>query len=495
MKLNKIQSELIKKIGGFESANIEYKETIPSNSEKYVKTIIAFANGNGGKVVFGVEDKSLKVIGIDRENIFKYADAITNAIYDSCEPKIMPDVSIQEIDGKLLIVAEVCSGMQKPYYYKSFGIADGTFIRVSGTTRKAPQYIIQELLLKGSNRSFDQIELDRAISVKEITKFCDNIYKFILERDEQKKDTIRRLTRNQLISWKIIKEKGKKYYPTNAFFLLSGNNEVFTEATIQCAVFKGKNRSGIMLSKRELKGPLYSQIDEAYNFVIQHIDVSSKIDGLYRKDKYELPPFAIREVIANAVCHRSYLAPGKIQVALYDDRLEVTSPGSLDESLTLERLKSGLSKVRNKAIASLFSYMEIVETWGSGIPRIFEEIQRYGLIEPEIIDLDGDVRVVLYRKTIQTPNNTIQTNVKTIQTQDNTIQISNKSIDNLNLNNKYKKLLQTIENNKFISTQKIAEELGWSVPNVKYYIRILKKNKILNRVGTSHRGHWEINLD
>ena len=101
MKLNKIQSELIKKIGGFESANIEYKETIPSNSQKYVKTIIAFANGNGGKVVFGVEDKSLKVIGIDRENIFKYADAITNAIYDSCEPKIVPSVSIQEIDSKL----------------------------------------------------------------------------------------------------------------------------------------------------------------------------------------------------------------------------------------------------------------------------------------------------------------------------------------------------------------------------------------------------------
>ncbi len=526
---------------GIESENIEFKESIPSNSEKYVKTAIAFANCKGGKIVFGIEDKTLKVIGIDKKNISKYVDSITNAIYDSCESKIIPNVAIQEINNRLLIVVEINAGMQKPYYYKSLGISEGTFIRVSGTTRKAPQYVIQELLLKGSNRSFDQLETNIFVSNQQITKFCNNIYNFIIDKDERKRESIHRITKNQLISWKIIKEKGNRFLATNSFLLLDGNEDLFPESAIQCAVFKGNNRSSLILSKKEFKGPLYQQIEEAYNFVIQHIDIISTIDGLYRNDRFELPPFAIREIIANAVCHRSYLAPGKIQVALYDNRLEVTSPGNLDETLTLERLKSGLSKVRNKAIASIFSYMEIVETWGSGIPRVFDEVNKYNLQEPEFINLEGDVRVNLFRKTIQTNSKTdqslintiqtssqsnsnkpyietIQTNPKTDQTSINTNQTSSQSNPNkfhigtnqtdpktdqtikkfiidTKISDKQKKLLEIIYLNNSLSIEKVAEQLCWTVSNVKYHINKLKKLGLLKRVGTIHNGHWEIFLD
>ena len=86
--------------------------------------------------------------------------------------------------------------------------------------------------------------------------------------------------------------------------------------------------SGIFPLK-EFAGAIYEQIEDAYNFVLQHIDLGSRIEGIGRQDYYELPVKTIREMISNAVCHRSYLTPGKIQVALFDDRLEVTSPGML----------------------------------------------------------------------------------------------------------------------------------------------------------------------
>lgn len=104
-----------------ESDNLEFKEEIPSKSEKYMKTVVAFANGTGGRIVFGVENDTWKVIGFTKEEVFRKMDAITNAIYDSCDPKIAPSVGIQEIDGKYIIVVEIPSGMQRPYCLKNVG--------------------------------------------------------------------------------------------------------------------------------------------------------------------------------------------------------------------------------------------------------------------------------------------------------------------------------------------------------------------------------------
>ena len=104
--------------------------------------------------------------------------------------------------------------------------------------------------------------------------------------------------------------------------------------------------------KRELKGPIYTQIEEAVDFVLRNIRLGATIDGLVRKERYELPPEAIREMIINAHCHRNLLDESCIQVAIYDDRLEVTSPGGLYNGLTYEEVMNGHSKIRNKGIAN-----------------------------------------------------------------------------------------------------------------------------------------------
>lgn len=164
-----------------ESKIIEFKESLPEKSNKYMKTVIGFANSYGGKLIFGINDKTHEIIGINEEFIFKTIDAITNAITDSCEPTIIPDITLQTIDGKTIIVVEVFPGKQRPYFIKSHGLEKGVFIRVSGTTRPADNYMIKELMFEGSNRYFDQTtSIGYRVTDEEINKLCISLKKIAL---------------------------------------------------------------------------------------------------------------------------------------------------------------------------------------------------------------------------------------------------------------------------------------------------------------------------
>ncbi len=161
-----------------------------------------------------------------------------------------------------------------------------------------------------------------------------------------------------------MKQSEGQLLATNTYALLT--SDYFSFSKTQCAVFKGTDRA-VFLDKRAFTGPIYAQIEEAVDFVLRNIRLGATIDGLVRKEKYELPPEAIREMIINAHCHRNLLDESCIQVAVYDDRLEVTSPGGLYNGLTYEEVMNGHSKIRNKGIANIFSQMGLVEAWGNGI--------------------------------------------------------------------------------------------------------------------------------
>ncbi len=385
-----------------EKSEIEYKEDIPAKSENYMRTVVAFANANGGRLVFGVENNTWNIRGFGKEEVFQKMDAITNAIYDSCEPKITPNIEIQEFHGKYIIVADVPAGMQRPYCIKSQGMIDGVYLRVSGTTRKAAIYQIQEMALYARNRSFDSEPIGRELSEMEMEGLCKRLYQHALNlcADEEMKKSLKQIGIRQLVSFKAVHEEKGKYYATNGYQLLDGELGEYPDAVVQCAVFKGKTRN-IFITRKEFSGCIDEEVESAYNFVLEHINLGSRIEGLARQDIYELPIRSIREMITNAVCHRSYLCPGKVQVALFDDRLEITSPGMLDKDLTVEKMKLGISKIRNSAIAKIFAYMNMVEAWGTGIPKIFEEAKEYGLREPELLDLGSDFRINLFRREME----------------------------------------------------------------------------------------------
>ena len=212
---------------------------------------------------------------------------------------------------------------------------------------------------------------------------------------EEEKLAIKDMTLAKLHDFGVLCMVGRNPYPTHAFNLLTDNTN--KTAKVQCALFKGKTRD-IFIDRKEFAGPIYEQVDDAYNFVLRHIDMGAQIDGEYRKDMYELPISAIRETIANAVLHRSYLDRSCVQVCIYDDRLEVSSPGMLYGGLDIETAKTGKSTCRNEAVAEVFHYMHIVEAWGTGIPRIINRCNEYCLLAPIFEEFGDGFKVTLFRK-------------------------------------------------------------------------------------------------
>lgn len=257
--------------------------------------------------------------------------------------------------------------------------------------------------MEGKSTSWDElICIPYKVTDSIVQKLCEDIKTAMLHSvsTEEERKEVKDVTKEQLLNWKILKQKEDKLLATNAFALLT--SDYFPFAKIQCALFKGTDRD-IFIDKKEYTGPLYEQIENAYQFVLRHINLGAKIEGIVRKDYYELPVGAIREMIVNAVCHRNYMDSSCVQVAVYDDRVEVTSPAMLYGGLTLEEAMSGRSKIRNKAIAEIFSRMEIIEEWGTGIRRIMNRAKEYGLQEPEFLEIGDTFRVNLYRKADKKP--------------------------------------------------------------------------------------------
>lgn len=400
-------------------------------------------------------------------------------ISDSCEPAIIPDVTCQTVDGKNIIVVDVEAGRQRPYYIKSLGLEQGVFVRVAGTTRQADEYMLRELMFEGSNRSFDQtVCLGLEVTEQELIEFCKSLQEVALQntQTEEEKRMVKEVTLSQLVSWGILLEKDGKFLPTNAYAVLAGKEKL--PVSIQCGLFKGTSKD-VFLDRREFTGTAWEQLEQAYQFVLRNIRLGAVMDGLYRQDVYEIPTKAIRELIINAVVHRSYVEHNSIQIAIYDDRLEVTSPGKLPMGQTIEKMKKGYSKIRNEALARAFSYMRLIEHWGSGIPRVIGVVKSAGLKEPEFIDGDIDLRVNLYRNQDQNGITDTKPDTKLNDLSDNGSNAENQ-------------LLEFISSKPNCTQKECAASIGVSIPTMKRLFAKLQEEGRLEREGTNRKGKWII---
>ena len=338
--------------------------------------------------------------------------------------------------------------------------------------------------------SFVQVIKNKTIRMSDLNK----ISRCLIPEEKQ---NVKKVTKNQLLSWGLLQEQDGKMVPTNGYMLLNQND--LQEASVQCGVFKGTTRA-TFVDKKEYGGTLCEQIDEAYQFVLRNIRMGAEFGGLYRRDVCELPIDSIRELIANAVSHRSYLDPGKVQVALYDDRLEITSPGMLIGGLTIEELKNGYSQPRNRGIVSALAYMKVVEQWGSGIPRLFENCKKAGLREPELIEMGGCFRVNMYRNTeiAKESMNTATFSEDTLQNDASNEEVRDKFGINEEVRENYGEtaanilclMLEKPEN----TLDSIANTLGVTRRTVEKQVKKLKEVGIVSRVGSNKSGSWKVDI-
>lgn len=379
--------KLKERIAGGEGKKVEFKEVLPA-SDKIMKTAVAFSNGAGGKLIIGIKDDG-QVIGISDEDVFELPDKISNIVYDGCYPTIIPEIYTEAIGDKVVLVVEFYPGNLKPYYLKSKKKLAGTYVRVGATNKQADEEMIRNIERQKRNVCFDEeICYEVEMSQLDVRKLQEDFCKL----------TEKTVDDTGMKNLNLIKSEGQNNYPTNGLVLLSSNESFFEYARIKCARFKG-NDIGEFIDQKEFSGTLYEQVDNAIKFIKQYIAKSGRITDIQRIDEYEIPIVAIREAIINAVVHRDYSILGSdIKVAIFDDRLEITSPGALPKTLDVEDILEGRSEIRNRVIARFFKEIKYIEQWGTGIRRIVKECNDKGLVFPTIKESGNFFKIILYKK-------------------------------------------------------------------------------------------------
>jgi len=367
-----------------ESKTLEFKQDL-SSPRNLLKTLVAFANTAGGRVVIGVEDKTRTPWGID--NPLEEEERLCNLIADSISPRLVPNVEMTTVDGKTLLVVEVFLSNSRPHFFRAEGPDAGVYVRLGSTNRQADRELIAELRRSVEGVSFDEMPMpDLSSDDLDITA-AQKAFGNNRLLDEQNLLTLKLLTRHQ-----------KRLVPTQGAILLFGKERTrhFADAWIQCGRFFGTEKIDIF-DHCEIDGPLPQAVDEVMLFLKKHAFRGADLSELRRKDVWSIPLGILREVIINALVHSDYSQRGApIRIVFLDDRIEVESMGILLPGLTIDDMKQGASRIRNPVIARVFKELHLIEQWGTGVRRIFAEARELKLPEPKIEEIALRLRFTIF---------------------------------------------------------------------------------------------------
>ncbi|MBP5509957.1 MAG: putative DNA binding domain-containing protein [Kiritimatiellae bacterium] len=473
-----------------EGYDLEFKRVPNEERIRYLKTVVAFANGKGGTVLFGIANDG-SVTGIGKSRVFVEMDGIANSICNACSPHVPIDIGIENVDGKSVIVLDVLAGSRCPYFIKAEGDKDGVYVRVGATTQRADDATRHELELEAEGRSFDSEPCPNAkITDARIAALCANMYRIARRnaRDESERKAVKKITANQLQEWGIISKSRNCWIASNTYALLTGDRAFATR--VKCGVFKGDSKA-VFVDRREFTGPIYEQIEDAHKYILSKINMGCVFEGIQRRDLYELPPDALRELVVNAFTHRNYFEhDAPIFVAVYDTRVEITSPGGLPRGLTVEKVLSGRSKIRNHALAEAFNYMKVIEQWGSGLRRVSEELAAYGARPLQLEDGGIDVRVNVFRNAAAPEPSHAAPQGSPQKTTRNGALIG--TVDGTMDGTMALRIVGVLEKEPSITLDKLSERLNVARRSLVRHMNILQESNRIKRIGGKRFGHWEV---
>lgn len=216
---------------------------------------------------------------------------------------------------------------------------------------------------------------------------------------------VRKITPLDLETLRLVTMHQGRSVPTFGGMLLFGHEREkhFPDAWIQAGRFRGTDRSRIV-DHVEIRSFPVRAIEETIGFVEKHVIHGAEIGAVRRKERWNLPPVAVREAVINAVAHADYAQRGApIRVSIFDDRLEVENPGLLPFGLTVEDLPRGISKLRNRVIGRVLHALGLIEQWGSGVQRMTGACREMGLAPPRFEELAARFRVTISTERVSSP--------------------------------------------------------------------------------------------
>ncbi len=452
-----------------ESKTVELKAELPSGSQ-IAKTVCAFANRAGGQIILGVgNDRS--IIGMDVSTIDDAMDRLANMIHDQVLPMILPEIYTYDLDDKVLVVIRIYPGNATPYYLKSKGKMDGTYLRVGAVNKQADLEMIQELERNRRNLSYDE-DIAREMTPDDQSSLIDLIQSAFK----------RTIGLAQLLNMKLVQPSGDLYYWTHAADILLGKPE---HCRIECARFIDESAVEF-LDRKTYGGNLIEQVESAIIFLKNHLFLRGTIaEGkLVRQDQLELPEAALREAVINAVIHRDYsIAGSTIKIAVYDHRVDIISPGGLTKTITVEEIYAGRSEIRNKIIARIFRDAGLIEAWGSGVARMIQLCRDAGLEPPTMREDDLFVRLSFKRRYYYPVDNRVKARP------DSPLPIREPG-QSFRTAQEIDRILQVIQANPGITQAEIAQLLQISGAAAFRRLKSLQDQGRVRREGSKKTGRW-----
>jgi predicted HTH transcriptional regulator len=364
--------------------SLDFKKDL-SPKVTFLKTLAAFANGAGGTVLVGVDPSGRAVRGV--ADPLAVEEAIRRASSRGIRPRLIPDVEILSWRQLHLVAVRVHPGPDRPYSVVEGGSEPAVYVRSGAEDRLATPEMVEEIRESAQGRCFDERpvpgtgpdDLDR----EAMEKAFEGVGRMLKDDD--------------LLELRLLGPHGERLVATTGGLLLFGRRRLdrFPDAWIQAGRFRGSDRSEI-LDSSDLKGCLPVSVEEAMAFALRNLGRGSVVEGLHRVDEHAVPPVALREALLNAVVHADYAQRGApVRLAIHDDRVEITNPGLLPAGLTLEDLRHGVSKLRNRVIGRVFHALKMVEQWGSGVARMERSMREAGLPPPELREIGLSFRATL----------------------------------------------------------------------------------------------------
>lgn len=363
-----------------EGKTLEFKRDL-SSPTKPLRTVVAFANSAGGRLVTGVNDEG-SVSGV--EDPLAEEERITSLITDRISPQLVPGIDLVTLGGATVLVVDVPLSTRRPHFMKDQGPESGVYVRLGSSTRQADPALVAELERNARGVAFEDLPEPRA-SLEDL--------------DLEGLSELRgRLTRvDDLFALGLAIKQGGEVVPTNAGILAACDDPTrfLPSAWVQCERLRGPSGTDIF-DQREVQGPMPRAVDKVMEFLLKHAYKTAVFGEVKRRDVYSIPVEAIREVVVNALVHASYAERGTpIRVGFYDDRIQVESPGLLLPGMTVESMRR-TSRLRNPSLARIFREAGIMEQWGTGVQRVFEQIAEAGLPEPRVEEVMDRLRFTVY---------------------------------------------------------------------------------------------------
>ena len=355
-----------------ETQSLEFKES-SGLKEEIGETVSAFSNSDGGTVIIGVSN-SVGVHGVDIGK--NTLEELANYIKRNTDPQVFPSVKIREIGGKNIVMVGVEESREKPVFFKNH-----VYKRVGKTNQMISSSELRKLAKESGERVYWDEQICEDASLDDIEE--DKVRWFL---KEARKERGLNLSEDVPIEEALLKLKLLRNGElTNAALLLFFKEPTFLQSEVKCIRFSGNEPIKPYIDFQTLEGTVFDLIDKAEDFVLRNIRKSIRLVSgrVQREERYEYPPDAIREAIVNAVAHRDYETPSKVQVRIFDDRIVVWSPGTLPNEITIEDLRrEHISVPRNPLLFKQLSWVKYVEDVGGGTLDMISQCREWGIPEP-----------------------------------------------------------------------------------------------------------------